>query len=78
MRALPSRSNKYRSSTLVGVRHLEMVLQAAFRTGRSLKHATIEEKYRARAVVWILANEWDSIEDVSLMSYNIYIYNYVA
>ena len=51
--------NKFRSSTLVGLRHPEMALQAAFRTGLvgSIFEACddlfqTEEKHRA--VVWIV------------------------
>ena len=33
--------NKYRSATLVGLRHPELALQAAFRTVRSLTHAMV-------------------------------------
>ena len=54
--------NKYRSSTLVGLRHPEMALQAAFRTGSIfVKHAMIcsrmgthTQQRRRNAVVWIV------------------------
>ena len=56
--------NKYRASTLIGLRHPEMALQAAFRT-RSIFEAcddrlqtgdaySAEEKHRARVVVRIV------------------------
>ena len=56
--------NKYRSSTLVGLRHPEMALHAAFRTGSIFEACddllqagdtySAEEKHRARAVVRIV------------------------
>ena len=56
--------NKYRSSTLVGLRHPEMVTQATFRTGSIFEACdallqtgdaySAEEKHRARAVVRIV------------------------
>ena len=56
--------NKYRSSTLVGLRHPEMALQAAFRTGSIFEACddllqtgdaySAEEKHRATTVVWIV------------------------
>ena len=56
--------NKYRSSTLVGLRHPEMALQAAFRTGSIFEACddllqtgdaySAAEKHRARAVVRIV------------------------
>ena len=56
--------NKYRSSTLVGLRHPEIALQAAFRTGSIFEACddllqtgdaySAEEKHRARAVVRIV------------------------
>ena len=65
--------NKYVSSTFVDLSHPEMALQAAFRTGSIFEacsslgmHTQQREKHRARAVLW------ESIEDVSFMSY---IYN---
>ena len=52
--------HKYRSSTLVGIRHPEMALQAAFRTGSIFEACdyllqtgdaySAEEKHRAKAV----------------------------
>ena len=61
------------SSTFVALSHPEMALQAAFRTGSIFEacsslgmHTQQREKHRARAVLW------ESIEDVSCMSY---IYN---
>ena len=56
--------NKYRSSTLVGLRHPEMALHAAFRTGSIFEACddllqtgdaySAAEKHRARAVVRIV------------------------
>ena len=56
--------NKYRSSTLIGLRHPEMALQAAFRTGSIFEACAdllqtgaeylAEEKHRARLVVRIV------------------------
>ena len=56
--------NKYRSSTLVGLRHPEMALQAAFRTGSIFEVCndllqtgdaySAAEKHGARAVVRIV------------------------
>ena len=56
--------NKYRSSTLVGLRHPEMALQEAFRTGSIFEACddllqtgdaySAEEKHRATAVVRIV------------------------
>ena len=56
--------NKYRSSTLVGIRHPEMALQAAFRTGSNFEACndllqtgdaySAEEKHRSRAVLLIV------------------------
>ena len=56
--------NKYRSSTLVGLRHPEIALQASFRTGSIFEACddllqtgdaySAEEKHRARAVVRIV------------------------
>ncbi len=56
--------NNYRSSTLVGLRHPEMAIRAAFRTGSIFEACddllqtgdaySAEEKHRARAVVWIV------------------------
>ena len=56
--------NKYRSSTLVGLRHPDMALQAVFRTGSIFEACddllqtgdaySAEEKHRATAVVWIV------------------------
>ena len=56
--------NKYTSSTLVGLRHPEMALQAAFITGSIFEACdallqtrdsySAEEKHRARAVVRIV------------------------
>ena len=62
--------NKYRSSTLVGLRHPEIALQAAFRTGSIFEACdyllqtgdaySAEEKHRARAVVRIV--QFNSIQ----------------
>ena len=56
--------NKCRSSTLVGLRHPEMALQAAYRTGSIFEACddllqtgdaySAEEKHRSRAVVRIV------------------------
>ena len=59
-------SHKYRSSTLVGVRHPEMALQAAFRTGSIFEACdAAAEKHRARAVV-TGGNYLDQIENPQL------------
>ena len=62
--------NKYRSSTLIGLRHPEIALQAAFWAGSIFEACdyllqtgdaySAEEKHRARAVVRIVMAQFPS------------------